>query len=262
MQKKTFGFIGSGRVSYLLLSRLQQQSALPEKVWVSDPDENALKKVTGLAPKRIEAVNENRVAAAADVVFLAVHPPVMKEVAAEIKNTLKAEALLISFLPTVGILRLAEFLGGFDRIVRMIPNAPSIIGGGYNPVCYSQTLPAGDRSFLQTLFQLWGETPEVPEEQLEAYAILTGMGPTYFWFQWLELQRLAQEFGLEEPVAKQALSEMLHGSVDTLFKTDLSFEQTLDLIPSYPLKKNEDEIRQIISKRLGGLWQKLKEATK
>ncbi len=261
MHKNTFGFIGSGRVSYLLLNGLQRQSALPQKVLISDPDENALKKVTGIAPQRIQAVSENRTAAAADVVFLAVHPPVLETVRQEIKGTLKAEAMLISFLPTVRIQRLSELLGGFDRIVRMIPNAPSIIGMGYNPICFSSELGEEERAILQGLFGQWGKAPEVPEEQLEAYAILTGMGPTYFWFQWLELMRLSTEFGLEESEAKKALSGMLHGATDTLFTSGLSEEEALDLIPSYPLKKDEESLRKVFRGRIGGLYQKLKTAS-
>lgn len=261
MQQNTFGFIGSGRVSYLLLNGLQRQSALPQKVMVSDPDENALKKVTGLAPERIQAVSENRVAAAADVVFLAVHPPVLTNVAAEIKEAVKPTAIVISFLPTITLARLTDFLGGFSRIARMIPNAPSIIGKGYNPICFAGSLSEKDRAFLQVLFEHWGKSHEVPEEHLEAYAIITGMGPTYFWFQWLELQRLAQQFGLPEQQSKYAITEMLKGAVDTLYHSGLAADQVLDLIPSYPLKKNEEEIRRIFSDRLMGLWEKLRKAT-
>lgn len=185
MTKKTFGFIGSGRVSYLLLSGLHRQAALPPKVWISDPDEKALQKVTAIAPERIQAVSENRVAAAAEVVFLAIHPPVLNEVAAEIKNTLKPEALLVSLLPTVTIRRLSQLLDGFDRIVRMIPNAPSIIGKGYNPICFSPSLDEADRACVRVLCEHWGISPEVAEEQMEAYAILTGMGrPTSGFNGW------------------------------------------------------------------------------
>jgi hypothetical protein len=36
----------------------------------------------------------------------------------------------------------------------------------------------------------------VPEEALEAYAILAAMGPTCFWFQWQTMRELAAAFGL------------------------------------------------------------------
>ena len=58
----------------------------------------------------------------------------------------------------------------------MIPNAPSKIGKGYNPVVFSPALNNQEKAALLNLFENCGESPEVPEEQLKAYAILTGVG--------------------------------------------------------------------------------------
>lgn len=260
-QYQILGFIGGGRVTNLLLTGLKRRSALPEKVLVSDPDASRLQKVVAIDPQRIQVVGSNREAAQAELVFLAIHPPVIAEVAAEIKDSLSPDAVLISLLPTVTAQKLSNLLGGFSRIGRMIPNAPSIIGMGYNPVFFSESLSPDEKASLQALFINWGVAPEVPEKDLEAYAMVTGMGPTYFWFQWLELLRLAEEFGLEATSARQAISTMLNGAVETLFNSGLAAEQVLDLIPSYPLKKDEEAIRQIFEEKLGGLYQKLKKAT-
>ncbi|MFA4873689.1 MAG: NAD(P)-binding domain-containing protein [Patescibacteria group bacterium] len=255
------GFIGGGRVTHLLLTGLKRRSALPEKVLVSDPDASHLQKLTAIAPQCIQSVKSNWETAQAELIFLAVHPPVIAEIAAEIREALPPDAVLISLLPTVTVQKLSNLLGGFSRIGRMIPNAPSIIGMGYNPVFFSEALSSDERAALQALFANWGTAPEVPEKDLEAYAMVTGMGPTYFWFQWLELLRLAQEFGLDAASARQAISVMLNGAVETLFSSDLADEQVLDLITSYPLKKDEDTIRGIFEGKLGNLYRKLKAGT-
>ena len=56
-----------------------------------------------------------------------------------------------------------------------------------------------------------GRWPEVEERTLEAYAILTGMGPTYFWYQWQALRDLAGQFGLSAEQADDALRHMIEG---------------------------------------------------
>jgi len=259
---KEIGFIGSGRVTEFLLTRLKQRKALPARILASDPDAGRLEKISAIDPETIQIANNNGEAARADLVFLAVHPPVLETVIGEIKNKLKPTAILVSLLPLVTIRRLTGLLDGFDRIVRLIPNAPSLIGKGYNPVVFSEALSQTEKTNLLTLFSNWGEPPQVSEEQLEAYAILTGMGPTYFWFQWLELVRLAKEFGLEEDAAHKALNAMLAGAVATLFKSGLTTDHVLDLIPSYPLKRDEDTIRRIFDEKLGGLYRKLKDVTR
>ncbi|MBC7185941.1 MAG: NAD(P)-binding domain-containing protein [Calditrichaeota bacterium] len=259
----TLGFIGGGRVTRLLLEGLRRADGLPRQVVVYDPEVNNIERLsTIVGDLLVKADNSRAVAEVADWVFLAVHPPVAAEVCGQIKSALKRDATLISLIPTIRLHHLSGMLNGFNRIVRMIPNAPSMIGRGYNPVVYSDGLTAGDRSSLVSLFRHWGESPEVPEEHLEAYAIVTGMGPTYFWFQWLELMRLGTEFGLSEPGAREAMAAMLHGAVDAMFHSQLPAEQVLDLIPVHPLKNDEEAIRQIFQNRLGSLYQKLKTATR
>lgn len=93
-------------------------------------------------------------------------------------------------------------------------------------------LSADDWVLLKQLFMHWGESPEVPEKDLEAYAMITGMGPTYFWFQLDELCKLAQSFGLTEKEAKEGLSKMITGTAETFNESGLNYEELRDLIPS------------------------------
>lgn len=258
---QTIGFIGGGRITFLLLQALKNRHALPAQIVVADPNEANLKKVQAISPESISISADNREAAGADIVFLAVHPPAAPSVLKELRGEMAESAVLVSFVPTFSFQKLQAGLGGFDRLVRIIPNAPSIINKGYNPVAFHSAILQEDKARLLHFFYHWGAAPEVDEKLLEACAIIAAMGPTYFWFQWLELQRLAQEFGMKEDAAKDAIAGMLHGAVDTLLKSDLSPAEVLDLIPAYPLKENEEAVREIFSGKLSGLHRKLSEAT-
>jgi pyrroline-5-carboxylate reductase len=256
-EKLTFGFIGGGRVTYFLLKALQQKNALPEKAIIADPNEEVLKKVQEISPEKIQGIGDNKQAAQADLVFLAVHPPIIKDVIEGIKAAIKKQAIVISLAPVVKIENLSVLLGGFNRVVRIIPNAPSIIHQGYNPVVFGSGIKEDEKSALMDLFKHWGESPEVAEDKLEAYAIVTAMGPTYFWPQWVKLQQLGLEFGMTEDELKTALPVMLTGAVETLYHSGLSAEEVMDLIPVYPLKEEENSIKEIFQNKLTGLYQKL-----
>jgi pyrroline-5-carboxylate reductase len=260
--KQTFGFIGGGRVTYFLLTALSQKNALPEKVIIADPDEKARAKAKAISPERIQVVGDNKQAAQADVVFLSVHPPVIKDVIEAIKAEIQKQAIFISLAPVFKIEKLSALLGGFNRIVRMIPNAPSIIHQGYNPVVFGSGITENEKSALMNLFKNWGKSPEVAEEKLEAYAIVTAMGPTYFWPQWEKLQQLGLEFGMSEAELKTALPAMLIGAVNTLYQSGLSAAAVMDLIPVYPLKENEGKISEIFNNSLTSLYQKLSASAK
>jgi pyrroline-5-carboxylate reductase len=258
MKKFTsFGFIGGGRVVYFLLKALQQKNALPGKIIIADPNEASAKKVKRIAPDKITITAENKQAAQADVIFLAVHPPLIKEVLPQVKEVLPGNAILISLAPMASIEKLSAMLSGYKRIVRIIPNASSLINQGYNPVVFGTGISTEEKRSLHMLFQSWGQVPEVQESKLEAYAIITAMGPTYFWPQWLKLKHLGQAFGLTPEELDSAIPHMLHGAIDLIYSSDISCEAAMDLIPVYPLKEEESTILEIFERRLSALHTKL-----
>lgn len=253
----SLGFIGGGRVSYLLLEGLKKAERLPEKIIVSDPNSERNDIFRSINATKIKFSQQNSDALKAKIIFLAVHPPLLKEVLPEIQNNLISDSILISLAPVVNTSAIKQMLGGFDRIVRMIPNAPSIIGQGYNPVYFADPISSQEKSDLLTFFSNWGKCPEVDEEKLEAYAILTAMGPTYFWFQWLELQRLGKEFNLSEEEIRKSLDEMILGSSQLLFKSGYTADEVIDMIPVRPLQDEEETIRISMNIRLSTLYSKL-----
>lgn len=249
------GFIGGGRVTRILAMGWRRAGAFPARLLVHDPDPRAIEALRGEVPG-VEPVAAE-VAATADVVFLALHPPALPGALAEIKPVLRRDAMLISLAPKVPIAML-ELLAGTRRVARMIPNAPSIMGLGFNPVAFGPGLDERGRTELTGLFAAWGQAPEVAEETLEAYAILTGMGPTYFWFQWQALRESAAQMGLAAPDAEAALRAMIEGALSTLFDAGLSPAAVMDLVPVKPLAQMEPDVTAAYHTLLPALYSKIR----
>jgi len=134
MTARTLGFIGGGRVTRIILEGLRQSGCGLQDVVVSDVDGGALTKLKEKYPDLRISPGDNRMPAACDTVFLALHPPACLPVLDEIKGSLRPGAVLVSLAPKLTLARISEKLGGFSRLVRMIPNAPSIVGAGLFPV--------------------------------------------------------------------------------------------------------------------------------
>ena len=251
------GFIGGGRITRIVLDAWEKEDKLPENILVSDASPDVLKALQGSYPG-INVSAENSKAAECDIVFLALHPPAIGGILEGVKSVLKSEAILISLAPKWTIAKLTASLGGVTRIVRMIPNAPSIIGEGYNPVAFSPAITDDLKKNILHLFKALGDCPEVEEEKLEAYAILCAMGPTYLWFQMQKLRELGASFGLTAKETDKALYEMVKGAAKTLFKSDLSYADVVNLIPVKPLAEDEAAIIQAYETRLKSLYDKLK----
>jgi pyrroline-5-carboxylate reductase len=260
MEPTAIGFIGGGRITALLLQGWRRAGRLPEKIIVSDTSSEVLDRLKAEFPE-IVTTPDNLLSVGQDFIFLALHPPAARAALPGLAGALKPDAVLVSLAPVLRFEELANRLGGFRRLVRMIPNAPSAIGQGYNPTSFSTEVGEPERQALKSLFDPLGEHPTVPEEHLEAYAVLTAMGPTYFWHQWQVLRELGTDFGLSAKDIDQGLLRMIEGAARMLFDAGLSASGVMDTIPIRPLAESEAQIAATYREKLVPLYKKLRTAS-
>lgn len=254
----TVGFIGGGRITRVFVGGWIRAKMLPATVVVSDTDAGVLAQLKQRYEQVETVLGGNAVAAAQDVVFVALHPPMIPDVLAQVKSSLKTQALVVSLAPKLTKAKLIGLLGGFQRLARAIPNAPSIVGAGFNPIAYSAALDEADRDIVQGLFHPLGTCCETVEEKLESYAPLTGMGPTYFWPLLYELIALGESFGLSRPEAESAVRHMLAGAVDTMLESGLDAGEVQDLVPVKPLADLEPVILDAYRTKLKAVFENIK----
>jgi pyrroline-5-carboxylate reductase len=108
------------------------------------------------------------------------------------------------------------------------------------------------------LLKKLGTTFEVAENKLEGYAIASAMLPTYFWFQWQKMVEIAEKTGMTKEEANDTIYSTLKYASELFFKSGLSPEEVMDLIPVKPIGANEEEIKAIYESKLMGLYEKIK----
>jgi len=84
------------------------------------------------------------------------------------------------------------------------------------------------------------------------------MLPTYFWFQWKKLEEIAVQTGFTKAQAEKVIHKTLKRSLKLYYKSDLSPEEVIDLIPVKPIGDREAEIEQMLETKLLGLYEKIK----
>jgi len=256
MKTKSLGFIGGGRITKIFLQALANKQIELSSVVVCDTNMdvlNALKKQF----IKIHVSDSCKLAAAQDIVFIALHPPVIMETLEQIKTSVSGKAQVVSFAPKISIEKMASKLAT-KNIVRMIPNATSYINEGYNPVSFSAGFSSDEKKSLFELFLTLGKTFEVEESKLEAYAIVSAMLPTYFWFQFNEMQKLGVQMGLDETESKETVQQTLLAAIDLFYNSGLSSKEVINLIPVKPIGEHEAQISEIYQSKLMGLFQKIK----
>ena len=252
----SIGFIGGGRVTKIILQGFKNKNVKFEKVVVTDTNPDVLTNLKKQFPE-VESVDA-AAAASQDIVFISLHPPVVMDTLELIKNDVKPGATVISLAPKINMPRLSMKLSHVKNLVRLIPNATSYINEGYNPVTFLQGFDPSEKKEILDLLSSLGTTFEVSEEKLESYAIMSAMLPTYFWFQWKELAEIGKKIGLSEKESNDSINDTLIASLNLMYKSDLTPQAVMDLIPVKPIGEHEPQITEIYNTKLIGLFEKIK----
>ena len=256
MKTKSLGFIGGGRITRIFLQAFVNKKAIFESISVFDSSPETLKELKQKFPF-IEVLASAQDAAKKDVVFLALHPPVIMETLEKIKDAITDQTIFISLAPKITIAKMAAVLS-INQIVRLIPNATSVINHGYNPVSFAPGMSEIQKWYILEMLNLLGHTFETDEEKLEGYALLSAMLPTYFWFQWNELEIIGMQMGLSETECRESIYETLNAALNTMYHSGMKPEEVMDLIPVKPIGENEDQVKAIYQEKLMGLYHKIK----
>ena len=259
MSTRSVGFVGGGRIAGIMLEGWRQAGAMPERVVVSAPNAATLAALKAAHPSIETRVGDNCAAACQSIVFLGLHPVAFGEALPGLARALATDAIVISLAPKVTIERLSGLLGGFDRIARAIPNAPSIVGSGFNPVAFGPGLGDVDRAAVLDLLAPLGDGPVVEESTLEAYAVTAAMGPTYLWFQLYGLRDMARSFGLSDEAAATAVERMTRGTLDTM-NAGLTPDEVMDLVAVHPLAEAEPIFLDVYRTSLAVVMERIRPA--
>ena len=252
--KKNIGFIGGGRITMIFLQAFRNKGFNPEKIVVFDISNEVLLALQQKFPTvEISSLGE---AASQDIVFIALHPPVIMDTLELIKGNILPASCVISLAPKVTMEKISAKLNGLRNVARMIPNATSYINKGYNPVCFSKEF--SDKEEILEMMKLLGDNFITDEPKMEAYAIASAMLPTYFWFQWQEMHQIGMKMGLNEIEARETVEKTLTAAIETMYHSGLNYEEVIDLIPVKPIAAHEPQIKEILSITLSALFEKIK----
>ncbi len=258
MEKRSVGFIGGGRITKIFLQAFRNSNKVFNEIVIFDPNLEALMKLKKVFTNITVESTGIETVCKCDIIFLAVHPPLVMETLSKINTFLKKNSIVVSLAPKISIERIETALNGFKAIARVNPSAPGIINQGINPVAFSDTISDNDKNYLLSLLHIIGKSPEVAESKIEAYAIISAMGPTYFWFQLQQLKVLAISYGMDEKEAEETISEMIKGTVNTLFNSNMTPEEVMDLIPVKPIVEYEETIKTFYTEKLNAIYEKIR----
>jgi pyrroline-5-carboxylate reductase len=217
LSSRKLGVIGAGNMGAALIRGwLAAGLAKPSDIVFSDTDPNRvqeLQKELGLTT----AANQ-QVAARADILLLAVKPQIMPQVLAEIQSQVNESRLVISIAAGIPLSLMADLLPA-ARLLRVMPNTPTLVQAGMAAVAPGPRTDAADLELTCRLFDAVGRSVVVEEKLLDAVTGLSGSGPAYVF---LFLEALADggvKMGLPRPTALLLAAQTILGAAQLFLAT-------------------------------------------
>lgn len=220
MQSISLGIIGSGQMATALARGLVGADLLPASAIVaSDPLTSARDAFASMVPGSQLSDDNRRVAAHADVLLLAVKPQQMNEVLDGIRESIRRDTLVVSIAAGVTIARMAARLPNGQRIVRVMPNTPCLIGKGACAYSLGANATAADGQLVARLLSSVGAVYPVTESQLDAVTGLSGSGPAFVYTMVEALAEGGVASGLPVALAADLAAQTAYGAASMIIET-------------------------------------------
>ncbi|NLO37496.1 MAG: pyrroline-5-carboxylate reductase [Clostridiaceae bacterium] len=209
--------IGTGNMGRALTEGMVRTQTLdPLQIRLFDAD-SAKAKALALSLGASACLSLEDAVSGADVLLIAVKPPVVPDVLGHIRPLL-ARQLVVSIAAGVTLASLRALAGPEVALARVMPNTPALVGAGVSAVCFDQASDE-QQTLVRSLLLACGRVYDVPESALDAVTGLSGSGPAYIM---LVIEALADggvRNGLARDMALEMAAMTVYGAASLVLET-------------------------------------------
>ena len=231
IQTLQFSFIGGGNMASALIGGLLRAGVPHSAMNVIERNPQAREAL--LQQFSIQAgVSPNSQLSHCDVVILAVKPQHFHAMSVELQPYIKQQ-LLFSVAAGIRLDTLQTWFDGHQRIVRAMPNTPTLIGAGMTGLVATSMLSEEDRAIATQIAQAVGESLWVKDDaQIDTLTALSGSGPAYVFYLIEAMQAAGIALGLNAMQSKKLITSTLIGSAQLAQHSDETPEQLRQRVTS------------------------------
>lgn len=254
---KLLGFIGAGNMAEALARGLIANKVFrPTQLIASDVEPARRRKFkNGL---KVDAVRDNiEVLDSTRALLLAIKPQnidaVLREMAAaggesedneddagaKTRGRRKRDSgglgskLFISIAAGVTISRLEAALGDRARVIRVMPNAPAMVGQGMAAMVRGRNATRADEAFALRILRAVGDAVALEDEaMLDVVTALSGSGPAYVYLFAKALADAAAEEGLPQDLALTMALKTIRGAEENMRRSPLKAAELIRIVAS------------------------------
>jgi pyrroline-5-carboxylate reductase len=216
------GIIGGGSMGEALLSGMLRAGRQVKDLVVAEKDPGRAKYLSEKYSVLVTTVGD--AVDTATYVIVAVKPFDVEGLVAEIAEaaaraeTDTAEKVFVTVAAGVTAAFYENKLPAGSPVVRVMPNAPVVVGGGVSALAPGRFATAEHLKEVSVIFDAVGGVLTVPESQLDAVTAVSGSGPAYFFLMVEALVDAGVAAGLPRSVATDLVVQTMAGSAAMLLE--------------------------------------------
>ena len=202
---------------------IKNGAAAAAEIRAADKLENARKKAAELFG--IETFENNaECIKGADIVLLAVKPNVFPIVAADIRDALTSDQVVLSIMAGKTI--------ADKKIVRAMPNTPALVGAGITGYCPNSRVTGEELLAVRNIIASFSEAEQVPESLMAVVTSLSGSSPAYVYMFIEAMADAAVADGMPRAQAYHFAAQTVLGSAKMVLETGRHPGELKDMVTS------------------------------
>lgn len=220
------GLIGCGNMGSALLSGITGAGLYqPSEMIFSEKNEEARKQRS--AQLGIEGIADNAALAKnSDIILLVVKPYQVNDVAAEIRDVIEPDQIIVVVAAGKTIANIKEVfttlaVAGSLKIVRTMPNTPAMVGESMTALCVNDHMTEDDIVKVKAIFSAIGKAEVVSEDMMDIITGLSGSGPAFIYMLIEAMADEAVRLGMTRDLAYQFSSQTVLGSAKMVRDTGI-----------------------------------------
>ena len=224
------GMVGAGRMAAALARGLRAAHGPSIEFVACDPSTTARARFLESAPDAVLVERNSEVVRRSDLVFLAIKPQHLSEAVAGWDQP-APQAVFVSIVAGATLTRLTRMLAT-DRVVRMMPNTPCLIGRGAMAYSCGQGISEDESDRLRQWLTPLGVVHPVRETQMDAVTGLSGSGPAFVFAMIEALADGGVLSGLGREQAQQLAAQTVAGAAEMVLRGEHHPGQLKDQVAS------------------------------
>jgi pyrroline-5-carboxylate reductase len=241
---KRIAIVGVGNIGRILLERLTISGMPTDGLVICDCDPARAQEVSSRFGPRASLLTDETLCAS-DVFLLAAPPKAILEIIKALAPSLHPGQVVVSFAAAFPLSWLEALVPTGTAVVRVMPNAPSLMGKGINPVAYGSNVPPEARTLVEAVLPTLGEAFEVRDEQMNWCVGLTGAAMRSMLPALEGMTQAGVEAGFAEEEARNMAAKVMLGTATLVLESGLSFDEIKSMTPMETV--DETTLRRIFS---------------